>query len=133
VSHENGMNASVGRGRDWNVIILRGLNHSLIAISLLPLSQRVSFIGDASDVYLGVSICIFGMDSRLYCFRGCLWLLLSNLGWCWYCTLGPGCEFVHILSISLFNVLHCTEYLAISSSLINHKYTVTIEHVPLVN
>ena len=125
MSREDGMDAGVGRGRIWNVILLCVLNHSVTAISLFPLSQRVSFIGDASDVCLGVSICIFGRDSRLYCFRGCLWLLLSNPGWCWYCTLGPGYEFVHILSISLCTVLHCTVCLATSSAIINHKCTVT--------
>jgi len=125
VSREDGMDAGVGRDRDSNVVLLRVLSHSVTAVSLLPRSRRVSFICDASDVCLGVSICIFGRDGRLFCFRGCLWLLLSNLGWCWYRTLGPGCEFIHVLSISLFTALHCTVYLATSNAIINHKYTVT--------
>jgi hypothetical protein len=71
---------------------LRVLNQSVTAILLLSTSERVSYLGDASDVYMGVSVFIFGRDSRLFC--SCLWLLLSNLGWCWYRTLGPGREFV---------------------------------------
>ena len=44
------MDTGVERDRDWNVVLLRVLNQSITTILLLPFSERVSFMGDASDV-----------------------------------------------------------------------------------